>query len=32
LAGEGFRTLRFQATDVMQNLEGVSIAIRAARK
>ena len=29
LAREGFRTLRFLATDVMHNLEGVSIAIRA---
>jgi very-short-patch-repair endonuclease len=29
LAREGFRTLRFLATDVMRNLEGVSIAIRA---
>jgi very-short-patch-repair endonuclease len=30
LAGQGFRTLRFLATDVFQNLEGVTIAIRHA--
>jgi very-short-patch-repair endonuclease len=30
LAREGFRTLRVLATDVLSNLEGVSIAIRAA--
>jgi very-short-patch-repair endonuclease len=30
LAREGFRTLRVLATDVLPNLEGVSIAIRAA--
>jgi very-short-patch-repair endonuclease len=29
LAREGFRTIRFYATDVLDNLEGVSIAIRA---
>ncbi len=29
LAREGFRTVRFSATDVLHNLEGVSIAIRA---
>lgn len=29
LAREGFRTLRFSAADVLCNLEGVSIAIRA---
>jgi very-short-patch-repair endonuclease len=29
LAREGFRTLRVPATDVLRNLEGVSIAIRA---
>lgn len=29
LAREGFRTLRFLATDVLHNLEGVSIAIWA---
>ncbi len=30
LAREGFRTLRFLATDVMHNLDGVGIAIRQA--
>jgi very-short-patch-repair endonuclease len=30
LAGEGFHTLRIQAVDVMQNLEGVSIYVREA--
>jgi very-short-patch-repair endonuclease len=30
LAREGFRTLRFQATDVLRNLDGISIAIREA--
>ena len=30
LAGEGFRTLRFLAGDVMGNLEGVSLVIRRA--
>jgi very-short-patch-repair endonuclease len=30
LAGEGFRTVRFLATDVMGNLEGVAHAIREA--
>jgi very-short-patch-repair endonuclease len=30
LAREGFRTLRFLATDVMRNLDGVGIAIREA--
>jgi len=29
LAGEGFRTLRFAAVDVLRNLEGVTIVIRA---
>jgi very-short-patch-repair endonuclease len=29
LAQEGFRTLRFFATDVLNNLEGVSMAVRA---
>jgi very-short-patch-repair endonuclease len=28
LARAGYRTLRFQATDVMTNLEGVAIAVR----
>jgi very-short-patch-repair endonuclease len=30
LSREGFSTLRFQAIDVMQNLEGVAIVIRQA--
>jgi very-short-patch-repair endonuclease len=30
LAGEGFRVLRFQAVEVMQNLEGVAVAVREA--
>jgi len=29
LAREGFRTVRFYAADVLNNLEGVSVAIRA---
>ena len=30
LAREGFRTIRFQATDILTNLEGVATAIEAA--